>query len=400
LAPQDDPLADANPTTQPEVQIEVVDSLTDPIASVQVTGERITQVAEPAQRPAAPGTEFVHQVASGSLDMAELDALPELPSTPLTRDTARTPHERRIRRLTYGLVTAGLLSIIGVSIYEIERLSTPEEAGTDVDTDTTRLPERESSAAPAITRAERPASLPDELPDRGKKAPRVLTVEVEQVFADEHTESFKLGDELVATGAVTVVNLWATWCEPCKRELPGFRDMFAVAGWEDEVRFVPILLDTKDPVWAFHNYSASMPKDAPFLVDPLQSAVVAALRGPELLQNDSGLPVTAVFDCRRQIRLLHVSELRAADFETLKTLLQQLRGELGTEFCKERRRVRRPAIITPPAKAATARCGNLRCEAGESAKNCCDCLECTPHQRCESPRSSPICVDKVDVLKD
>lgn len=396
MAQEDELPTDGSPT-QPDVHIEVVDGSTDPVTPVQVTGEQNTQIAEPPQRPVIPGTEFVHQIAPGPLDMADLDGLTELPPTPLTRETTRTPLQRRNRRLTYVLVTTALLLIIGVSIYEVQRIARTEETAADEGL----LTESNPPVPPTAPRAvERPASLPEDLPDRGKKATRVLSVEIEQVFTDEHIQSAKLGEGYVAAGAVTIVNLWATWCEPCKRELPGFRDMFSASDWDDEVRFVPILLDSKDPVWAFHHYAASMPKNAPFLVDPLQGAVVGALRGPDLLQNDSGLPVTAVFDCRRHIRLLHVGELGAADFETLKSQLHQLRAELGTSFCKEPRRARKAPVVTPPAKAATPRCGNHACEAGESSKNCCDCLACPESKRCESPRSSPICVDKVEVLKD
>ncbi len=400
-----------DPPTHPDIHIEVVDSLTAPGTPVAVPVEQNTQIGEPPRRPAAPGTEFVHQIASGSLDAGDLDALPELPSTRLTRETTRTPRERRIRRLTYGLVTTALLFIIGMSIYELQRLETPEEV-----LDPERPTKRVETAAPGVLQvSERPASLPEELPDRGKKAPRVLAVEVEQVFADEHTEAVKLGDRHVVAGAVTIVNLWATWCEPCKRELPGFRDIFAAADWGDDVRFVPILLDSTDPVWAFQNYAASMPKDAHFLVDPLQTAVPEALRGAGLLAKDSGLPVTILFDCRRHIRLLKVGELGAADFETLKTQLQQLRGELGASFCKEPPRRPRPLPTTlpttlpepvpesasaPKLPVKTSRCGNHDCEAGETEKNCCDCMNCPDTKRCESPRSTPICVDKVDALKD
>lgn len=409
--------ADVDPPTQPDIHIEVLDGPTDPAAPVPASGEQNTQIAEHPQRPAVPGTEFVHQIAPARVDknglgeldeLDELDELPESPRTRLTRETARTPRERRIRRLTYGLVTTALLLIIGVCIYEIQRLSTPDEVP-----DATPAPEREAPTGPTTIQAVEPsASLPDELPDRGKKASRILAVEVEQVFADEHTEAFRLGDGLIAAGSITVVNLWATWCEPCKRELPGFRDLFASADWGDAVRFVPILLDSKDPVWASHHYAAIMPTDAPFLVDPLQSAVVAALRGPGLLTKDSGLPVTAVFDCRRHVRLLHLRELGVSDFEKLKVQLQQLQAELGTSFCTDP--PRRPRVqptpsapeikpqpaLKPTGKVATSRCGNYLCEAGETATNCCDCLTCPDSKRCESPRSTPICVDKVSALKD
>ena len=46
--------------------------------------------------------------------------------------------------------------------------------------------------------------------------------------------------ELVGADAITgpaIVNLWATWCGPCRREMPAFE---AVSGEYDDVRFVGV----------------------------------------------------------------------------------------------------------------------------------------------------------------
>jgi thiol-disulfide isomerase/thioredoxin len=43
-------------------------------------------------------------------------------------------------------------------------------------------------------------------------------------------------------GKPTVVNLWASWCDPCKTELPEFQSVYAAAG--GRVRFLGV--NTKD----------------------------------------------------------------------------------------------------------------------------------------------------------
>lgn len=43
-------------------------------------------------------------------------------------------------------------------------------------------------------------------------------------------------------GGVTVVNFWATWCPPCRKELPYFDDLQATMG-DEGIRVVTISLD-------------------------------------------------------------------------------------------------------------------------------------------------------------
>jgi len=57
-------------------------------------------------------------------------------------------------------------------------------------------------------------------------------------------------------GKPIIVNFWATWCGPCKSELPAFDNMYAKYG--DEVHFLMVNLtdgsrDTKESVTSFVN---------------------------------------------------------------------------------------------------------------------------------------------------
>lgn len=47
-------------------------------------------------------------------------------------------------------------------------------------------------------------------------------------------------------GKVALVNIWATWCAPCRREMPALDRLQAVLGGEDFV-VVPISIDTGEP---------------------------------------------------------------------------------------------------------------------------------------------------------
>jgi cytochrome c biogenesis protein CcmG/thiol:disulfide interchange protein DsbE len=51
-------------------------------------------------------------------------------------------------------------------------------------------------------------------------------------------------------GTPLVVNVWASWCEPCERELPLLAD--AARAHRDEIQFLGVdILDTPDPARSF-----------------------------------------------------------------------------------------------------------------------------------------------------
>ena len=52
-------------------------------------------------------------------------------------------------------------------------------------------------------------------------------------------------------GKVVIIDIWATWCQPCKKEMPGYQKLldrygargFAVIGFKSD-----IMMDTEDPI--------------------------------------------------------------------------------------------------------------------------------------------------------
>jgi thiol-disulfide isomerase/thioredoxin len=96
-------------------------------------------------------------------------------------------------------------------------------------------------------------------------------------------------------GQVLVVNFWATWCPPCREEMPAFVQVQEALGGQG-VRFIGVALDEPEAV---RGYLQETPVNYPVLIGGQDAADWAARLG-----NVAGvLPFTAVFD--REGRLAH-----------------------------------------------------------------------------------------------
>ncbi|MCZ4307132.1 TlpA disulfide reductase family protein [Zoogloeaceae bacterium G21618-S1] len=106
---------------------------------------------------------------------------------------------------------------------------------------------------------------------------------------------------------VVVANFWATWCPPCRKEIPDFSDVserYHARG----VRFVGLSLDTPERVAAFRD---EMKVPYPLLIGDGSTVDLAAKLG-----NPAGaLPFTVILDRQGQIRHLSVGGLSKSDLE-------------------------------------------------------------------------------------
>jgi len=89
-------------------------------------------------------------------------------------------------------------------------------------------------------------------------------------------------------GKVVVVNFWAPWCPPCRKEIPGFialQEQFGQQG----LQFVGVALDEHDKVAA---YAEGEGINYPILLGGGEAVDLGRIAGNRL----GGLPYTVVFD--------------------------------------------------------------------------------------------------------
>ncbi len=116
--------------------------------------------------------------------------------------------------------------------------------------------------------------------------------------------------DLAALGRPTIVNVWATWCPPCRREMPL---LIAAARETPDVRVLLVnQRETTETIRAFLE-AQGLPEDG-VLLDRTGAV------GSQL--DVAGLPTTVAFDAEGRLVDVHVGEISAA---ALRGLIDRVR---------------------------------------------------------------------------
>jgi len=110
-------------------------------------------------------------------------------------------------------------------------------------------------------------------------------------------------------GKVLVVNFWATWCAPCREEMPMFvrlQEKYRDRG----LQFVGIAIDQREPVARF---AQELGINYPLLIGGIDTVELTRRAGNRV----GGLPFTLIFDRRGRLASTTLGELKEGKLEAI-----------------------------------------------------------------------------------
>jgi thiol-disulfide isomerase/thioredoxin len=128
------------------------------------------------------------------------------------------------------------------------------------------------------------------------------------------------------SGEPLLINFWATWCAPCRREMPLLQ---ALHSSQDELQVLGIAIDRQTDV---QTYMAEAGINYPTLVGEQDAMQVSEMFGLEGL----GLPFTILVTANGEILTVFIGEIEAAELETLAATSRAVeRGELDSATARK-----------------------------------------------------------------
>jgi thiol-disulfide isomerase/thioredoxin len=143
-------------------------------------------------------------------------------------------------------------------------------------------------------------------------------------------------------GRALLINFWATWCAPCRREIPLLNELraeYADRGFE----VIGVAVDFRDDVL---EYMMTTPIDYPVLIGEQDGLEVAQAFGMQTM----GLPATVFTDREGRIVTIHVGELHADQAEVILEVVEDVvAGSLGLDIARDRIRSQLAGLRQDPA---------------------------------------------------
>jgi thiol-disulfide isomerase/thioredoxin len=119
-------------------------------------------------------------------------------------------------------------------------------------------------------------------------------------------------NQTFAPGKVTVVNFWATWCVPCKKEIKNVRAK--LPEWRKEVEFdyMTVSIDESRSENMVRTYAKAQGWDFPYYIDP-NSDLKRSL-------NFQNVPFTIIVDQNGKVVFMHSGYEEGGEEEIIKTV--------------------------------------------------------------------------------
>jgi thiol-disulfide isomerase/thioredoxin len=129
-------------------------------------------------------------------------------------------------------------------------------------------------------------------------------------------------------GKNRIVNFWATWCAPCRREIPLLK-AFQDEQRENGFQVIGIAVDFPEPV---ARYAEAAEFNYPILVGEQDAMAVAESSGVEFV----GLPFTMFVATDGELLSAYIGELHQSHLDTVVDVMTRLdRAEISAEDARE-----------------------------------------------------------------
>jgi thiol-disulfide isomerase/thioredoxin len=142
-------------------------------------------------------------------------------------------------------------------------------------------------------------------------------------------------------GKSLIVNFWATWCAPCRREIPLLQQI-ANDHREEGFEVIGIAVDFRDKVLA---YADEMKIEYPLLIGEQEALDAAAAFGIESI----GFPFTVFTDAQGRIVAAHMGELHAPEAEVILRSVKAVNAGTLTPVQARAEITAALAALAPPA---------------------------------------------------
>jgi thiol-disulfide isomerase/thioredoxin len=129
-------------------------------------------------------------------------------------------------------------------------------------------------------------------------------------------------------GRHRLLNFWATWCAPCRREIPLLKDFQAEQG-DDGILVIGIAVDTMEEV---REYAVAAEFNYPILVGEMDAMAVAEQSGLQF----HAMPFTMIVTADGEFLNAHFGELHRPDLDKIDDVLARLdAGEIDVDTARK-----------------------------------------------------------------